>query len=73
MSDPEDNAPPRRGRRSGGKRSNPDYTNAAFYIRRDTYQGVKIALLQRGERDASDLVQELLAAWLASQQKDAAG
>lgn len=48
-----------------GKRSNPDYTQAPAFVRKDTYKAVKIALLN-GERglDYSDLVEELLTAWL---------
>lgn len=49
-----------------GKRSHPDYTQAPAFIRKDTYKAVKIALLndERG-LDYSDLVEELLTAWLA--------
>ena len=48
-----------------GKRSHPDYTQAPAFVRKDTYKAVKIALLN-GERglDYSDLVEELLTAWL---------
>lgn len=50
-----------------GKRSHPDYTQAPAFVRKDTYKAVKIALLndERG-LDYSDLVEELLTAWLAS-------
>lgn len=49
-----------------GKRSHPDYRQAPAFIRKDTYKAVKIALLNddRG-LDYSDLIQELLIAWLA--------
>lgn len=48
-----------------GKRSHPDYTQAPAFVRKDTYKAVKIALLNddRG-LDYSDLVEELLTAWL---------
>lgn len=48
-----------------GKRSHPDYTQAPAFVRKDTYKAVKIALLndERG-LDYSDLVEELLTAWL---------
>lgn len=48
-----------------GKRSHPDYTQAPAFVRKDTYKAVKIALLN-DERsiDYSDLVEELLTAWL---------
>jgi hypothetical protein len=50
-----------------GKRSHPDYTQAPAFVRKDTYKAVKIALLndERG-LDYSDLVEELLTAWLAN-------
>lgn len=57
--------PPRRGRPPTGKRSNPDFEQVTAYIRRDTNLQTKIALLQEGDtRDFSDLVEELLQAWL---------
>lgn len=48
-----------------GKRSHPDYTQAPAFVRKNTYRAVKIALLndERG-LDYSDLVEELLTAWL---------
>lgn len=48
-----------------GKRSHPDYTQAPAFVRKDTYKAVKIALLndERG-LDYSDLIEELLTAWL---------
>jgi DNA-directed RNA polymerase sigma subunit (sigma70/sigma32) len=48
-----------------GKRSHPDYTQAPAFVRKNTYKAVKIALLndERG-LDYSDLVEELLTAWL---------
>ncbi len=48
-----------------GKRSHPDYTQAPAFVRKDTYKAVKIALIndERG-LDYSDLVEELLNAWL---------
>ena len=53
--------------RTRGKRSHPDYTQAPAFVRKDTYKAVKIALLndERG-LDYSDLVQELLSAWLTN-------
>jgi hypothetical protein len=57
---------PRRGR-PPGKRSDPDYEQVTAYVRRDTYRAVKIAQLEDGLRHGfSDLVEELLAAWLES-------
>ena len=51
--------------RSRGKRSNPDFQQITAYIRKETHQKVKIALLQEGEgREFSELVEELLEEWL---------
>ncbi len=49
-----------------GKRSDPDYRQAPAFVRKDTYKAVRIALLndERG-LDYSELVEELLTAWLA--------
>ena len=54
-----------RGARSqgGGKRSDSDYRQVSAYVRRDTYQRVKLALLEE-EREFSELVEELLQHWL---------
>ena len=49
----------------GGKRSDADYRQVSAYVRRDTYQKVKIALLEE-DREFSDLVEELLEGWLES-------
>ena len=48
---------------SVGKRSDGDYKQVSAYIRKDTHQQVKIALL-REEREFSELVEELLSGWL---------
>jgi hypothetical protein len=64
---PEDHAPGR-GRSAVGKRSDPDYEQVSAYIRRTTYRDVTIALLRAEDgRDFSDLVETLLAHWLAAQ------
>jgi hypothetical protein len=48
-----------------GKRSNPDYQQVSAWIRRDTYQRVTHRLFNREDRrEFSELVEELLAAWL---------
>ncbi|MDA2933230.1 hypothetical protein MYX82_02690 [Acidobacteria bacterium AH-259-D05] len=53
--------------RSRGKRSHPDFQQITAYIRKETHQKVKIALLQEGEgREFSELVEELLGNWLES-------
>jgi hypothetical protein len=49
-----------------GKRQHPDYVGLTTYIRKDVHRRVKIALLVEGQnRELSELVDELLAAWLA--------
>jgi len=62
-----ENAAPKTAAPMRGKRSHPDYTQAPAFVRKDTYKAVKIALLN-DERslDYSDLVEELLTAWLAN-------
>lgn len=60
-------AAPRRRGRPAGKRSDPEYDQVTAYIRRQTYRDVRIALLTRGhEQEFSELVEELLAGWLAT-------
>lgn len=55
---------PKRGR-PPGKRSDPAYEQVTAYVRRDTYRAVKIALLEDDRQSGfSDLVEELLQAWL---------
>lgn len=58
--------PSKRGRPKG-KRSHPDYEQVTAYIKKDTYQEIKIALLREGQkREFSELIQELLEDWLKS-------
>lgn len=55
---------PKRGRPKG-KRSHPDYEQVTAYIKKDTYQEIKISLLREGQkREFSELIQELLEDWL---------
>lgn len=52
-------------KRTIGKSSNSDYTQVLTYVRRDTHNRVKAALIfDERKRDLSDLVEELLAGWL---------
>ncbi len=54
----------RRGRPSGGKKSDPAYQQVTAYVRRDLYRDVRIALLQDPDRlDFSELVDRLLEQW----------
>ena len=52
-------------RRAAGKRNNPAYRQLTAYVKTETHQGVKLALLSDGEgREISELVDELLEGWL---------
>lgn len=54
--------------RPKGKRSDPAFEQVTAYIRKDTYLQTKMALLQEGStRDFSQLVEELLYAYLRTQ------
>ncbi len=53
------------GRPPGGKKSNAEYQQVTAYIRKRTYRLVQIELLEQDtKQDFSELVEELLAAWL---------
>ncbi len=57
--------------RSKGKRSNPDFEQVTAYVRKDTYRRTKIALLNTEDKlDFSDLVEQLLAEWLSTQNSE---
>lgn len=47
-----------------GKRGDPDYRQVSAYVRKDTHQKVKMALLEE-DREFSELVEDLLRDWLA--------
>ena len=54
----------RRGR-PPGKRSDPNYTQITAYVRTKTIDDVKVKLIKQGSKqDASELIEELLSAWL---------
>ena len=56
---------PLRSERRKGKSSSPEHTQVLTYIRKDTHKQVRKALIDDpGERDLSELVEELLADWL---------
>jgi hypothetical protein len=58
-------APVRSVGRPRGKRSNPDYEQISAYLRKETYRAAKIKLLETGDdRDVSEVLAELLAAWV---------
>ena len=59
---------PKAADRPRGKRSDPAYEQISAYVRKQTYRDVKIALLlHHGGQDVSDLVEDLLSAWLQEQ------
>ncbi len=54
--------------RPPGKRRHPDFEQITAYIRKDTHHQVKLALLRELKgRQFSELVEDLLSAWLKSQ------
>ena len=54
--------------RPPGKRRHPDFEQTTAYIRKDTHHQVKLALLRELKGlQFSELVEELLCAWLKSQ------
>jgi hypothetical protein len=59
---------PRRRGRPNGKRTNKDYRQVTAYVRSDTYKRVSITLLEQDKKgEFSDLVENLLQAWLTKQ------
>jgi hypothetical protein len=50
--------------RPKAKRSDPDYTQVTAYIRKDTHLAVKKKLLDLGDMEFSDTLENLLREWL---------
>jgi hypothetical protein len=51
-----------------GKRSSANYHQVNVYLKKETSNGAKIALLKnKDERDFSELMEDLLSTWLATQ------
>lgn len=51
-----------------GKKGHPDYNQVTVYLKKETQNKAKIALLQaHDERDFSELMEDLLTNWLAAQ------
>ena len=49
-----------------GKKGHPDYNQVTIYLKKQTQNKAKIAMLQaQDERDFSELVEDLLTEWLA--------
>lgn len=58
-----------RGRgRPPGKRTNPDYQQVTIYIPRVLHDQAKIALIQEGRKEFSELIEDLLADWIREHQ-----
>jgi hypothetical protein len=56
--------PPKRLGRPPAKRSDPAYTQVSGYVRRATLTAVKRKLLDEGDREFSELLEQLLAGWV---------
>jgi len=60
---------PSTGHRTGGKRSDPAWVMRSFFLRKDTDQAVKKAILELESQgityDKSELMEDLLTGWLA--------
>ena len=58
-------SPAKQAERKTAKSKDPDFEQITAYIRKDTHQQTKIALLQEGkDQQFSQLVETLLAKWL---------
>ena len=54
---------PRKVGRPPGKKSNPDYTQATVYLRKQTHLAAKKRLLDEG-REFSELIEDLVTQWI---------
>ena len=54
-------------RKSSGKRTDPSYKQVGAYVKKDTYLQIQKLLLDKPDKDFSDLVQELLSTYLDNQ------
>ena len=62
---------PTRGRPGGkGKRLNPDYSQVTAYIPKTLHNETKVNLIRQGNREFSELVEELLSVWNQKQSAD---
>ena len=57
-------------RKSSGKRADPTYKQVGAYVKKDTYLKIQKLLLDKPDKDFSDLVQELLSTYLDNQLTD---
>lgn len=56
--------------KSTGKRNDPDFKQVGAYIRKDTYLKIQRLLLEKPDKDFSELVEELLTDYLNKQLLD---
>lgn len=56
--------------KSTGKRTDPTYKQVGAYVKKDTYLQIQKLLLDKPNKDFSDLVQELLSDYLINQLSD---
>lgn len=54
-------------KKGNGKSSNPNYTQALAYVRKETLQEVKEKLFYNPSQDFSDLIESLLSDWVKKQ------
>ena len=60
---------PKRGRPGGqGKRGNPDFAQVTAYIPKILHDETKVKLIRQGNREFSQLVEELLTGWNEQQE-----
>lgn len=57
-------------KKSSGKRTDPDFKQVGAYVKKDTYLQIQKLLLDKPDKDFSDLVQELLSGYLDKQLSD---
>lgn len=63
-------APRGRGRPATGKRSNPDFEQVSIYFTKATHKKLKLYRLQADDpRDVSELVEDVMAEWLDTDQR----
>ena len=55
----------KKAKRQNGKRKNPAYQQLTAYVPKETFRQMKVALL-REDQEISELIQELIEAWLDS-------
>ena len=51
--------------RPRGKSSNPNYTQITAYIPKELHNKVKIALIQEGQKEFSQLIEDQLTEWVS--------